>query len=209
LAGPPPVTQRPGAGSEHSQASPTPLPLESDWSGSAISGQTSNGSAMPSPSLSGSGVPVQTPAEQMSSEVISSPSLQVAPSGWVGLLQRPDDGLQTPAAWHWSEAAHVIGLEPTHVPRWQVSVSVHVLPSLQGEPSGDFLGLEHLPFAGLQVPATWHWSGAVQVTGLEPTQIPFWHVSVCVQASPSSQTVPLALSGLVHAPLSGSQIASS
>jgi len=41
----------------------------------------------------------------------------------------------------------------------------------------------------LHIPATLQ-VGAEQVTGFEPTQEPFWQVSVCVQASPSLQIVP-------------------
>src|SRR5438132_14086674 len=57
-----------------------------------------------------------------------------------------------------------------------------------------FVGAEHTPVAGLQVPGSWHWS-AVQTTGFAPTQLPFWQASVCVQASPSLQAVPSSFSG--------------
>src|SRR3989442_825548 len=49
-----------------------------------------------------------------------------------------------------------------------------------------------------QVPATWHWSEAVQTTGLEPIQAPAWQVSVWVQALPSLQALPFGL-GVVRA----------
>jgi hypothetical protein len=39
-------------------------------------------------------------------------------------------------------------------------------------------GLEHAPVAGLQVPATWHWSLAVHTTALEPVHTPPWQVFV-------------------------------
>jgi hypothetical protein len=52
-----------------------------------------------------------------------------------------------------------------------VSVCEQALPSLQPVPSAT-VGLVHCPEAGLQVPATWHWSDAVQVTGLPPVQVP-------------------------------------
>src|SRR5207247_10810056 len=65
------------------------------------------------------------------------------------------------------------------------------------------LGLEHVPVAGSHVPATWHWSKAVQTTGLDPTQLPFWQLSLCVQALPSLQLVPLAALGLEQMPLAG------
>jgi hypothetical protein len=40
-----------------------------------------------------------------------------------------------------------------HVPAWQVSLRVQAFPSVQTEPSA-FTGFEHVPFAGLHVPAT-------------------------------------------------------
>src|SRR5947199_10152356 len=83
-----------------------------------------------------------------------------------------------------------MGFEPVQVPPWQVSVCVQALPSLHAVPLLAF-GLGHWPVAALQVPATWHWSEAVQTTGFEPVQVPLWQVSVCVQALPSLQAVPL------------------
>ena len=77
------------------------------------------------------------------------------------------------------------------LPFWQVSPEVQALSSLQAVPLGWF-GFEHMPVAGLQVPAVWHWSEAVQVTvevGLP--QLPFWQVSPEVQALLSLQTVLL------------------
>ena len=67
------------------------------------------------------------------------------------------------------------------------------------------LGFEHVPFAGLHTPATWHWSLAVQTTGFPPAHMPVWHVSVCVHASPSVQTVPFGAFGFEHIPFAGSQ----
>src|SRR3989442_12081066 len=93
------------------------------------------------------------------------------------------------ATWSWSEWVQELGLEPVQVPLWQVSVWVQALPSLHAVPLLAF-GLEHWPVAVLQVPATWHWSEAVQTTGFEPVQGPFWQLSVCVQALPSLQAVP-------------------
>jgi hypothetical protein len=40
-----------------------------------------------------------------------------------------------------------------HEPAWHVSVCVHALPSLHEAPSLLF-GFEHVPVAGLQVPAS-------------------------------------------------------
>ena len=80
---------------------------------------------------------------------------------------------------------------PPHLPLVQMSFFMHASPSLQGVSSGAF-GFEHLPVAGLQVPATWHWSEAAHTTGLLPVQTPLWQVSVCVQALPSLHVVPFA-----------------
>src|SRR5258706_486367 len=94
------------------------------------------------------------------------------------------------------------GLAPEHAPLWHVSAWVHALPSLQVVPLAAG-GLEQVPLAGLHVPATWHWSDAVHVTGFVPLHAPAWHVSVCVHALPSLQLVPLAAGGLEQAPLAG------
>src|SRR3989454_515672 len=110
-----------------------------------------------------------------------------------------------PATWHWSRAVQVTGLLPTQLPLWQVSVCVQGLPSVHGVPFVA-VGLEQLPVAGLHVPATWHWSRTVQVTGVLPTQLPLWQGTVCVQALPSVQGVPSALAGLLQAPVTGSQV---
>jgi len=68
---------------------------------------------------------------------------------------------------------------------------VQASPSLQAAPSA-LLGFEQRPVPGLQVPAVWHWSSAAQITGMAPVHAPAWQVSDCVQALPSSQTVPFA-----------------
>src|SRR5437667_266457 len=44
------------------------------------------------------------------------------------------------------------------------------------------------------------------MTGLPPTQVPFWQVSVCVQALPSLHAVPSGLAGFEHAPVAGSHV---
>ena len=82
---------------------------------------------------------------------------------------------------------------------------MQALPSLQELPLG-LAGLEQVPVAGLQVPASWHWSEAEQVTGFEPVQAPAWQVSVCVQALPSLQELPSALAGLEQRPVAESQV---
>jgi hypothetical protein len=90
-------------------------------------------------------------------------------------------------------------------PLWQVSFKSHALPSLHAVPFGA-VGLEQVPVAGLQVPATWHWSSAVQVTGFDPVHVPAWQVSVCVQVLPSLQVVPFGAAGFEHAPVVGSHV---
>src|SRR5437667_262470 len=151
------------------------------------------------------GGPPHAPPEPVSGLVQASPSLQGVPLVLAGWEQGPVAVLQVPAAWHWSRALQTTGLEPVQVPLWQVSVCVQALPSLHAVPLLAF-GLEHWPVAVLQVPATWHWSEAVQTTGLLPVQSPLWQVSVCVQALPSLHAVPSILAGSEHAPVAGLQV---
>jgi len=63
------------------------------------------------------------------------------------------------------------------------------LPSLQLTPLL-LAGFEQTPVLLLHVPALWHWSDAVHVTGLAPVHTPDWQVSLWVQALPSLQLVP-------------------
>src|SRR5207247_10941768 len=100
-------------------------------------------------------------------------------------------GSQVPGWWDWSRGVPTTGVSPVQLPPWQVSGWVQASPSLQAAPSG-LAGFEHSPLAGSQVPALWHWSWAVQTTGFVPVQLPPWQLSVCVQASPSSQAIPFA-----------------
>src|SRR5205823_2794469 len=116
--------------------------------------------------------------------------------------QAPLAGLQVPASWHWSGAVQRTGFAPLHAPAWQVSLRVHALPSSHVLPSG-LAGLEQAPVAGLQVPASWHWSGAVQRTGAPALQVPAGQVSPVVHALPSSQVVPSGLAGLEQTPVAG------
>ena len=141
----------------------------------------------------------------MSPVVQALPSLQALPLTLAGFEHVPVAGLQVPAVWHWSEAVQTTGLLPVHTPLWQVSVCVQALRSLHELPLA-FAGFEHVPVAGLQVPAVWHWSGAVQATGLLPVQTPLWQVSVWVHALPSLQALPLVFGGFEHVPVAGSQV---
>ena len=110
-------------------------------------------------------------------------------------MHAPDDGKHVPARWHWSDAAHVTGFDPVHVPAWQVSVWVQASASSHTVPSA-FAGLLHWPVSESQVPARWHWSDAAQVTGFDPVHVPAWQVSVWVQALPSSHA-PVSVSVVV------------
>jgi hypothetical protein len=93
---------------------------------------------------------------------------------------------------------------PTQTPFWQVSFVVQALPSSQAVPFA-LAGLEQAPVLGSHVPASWHWSWAVQTTGV-PTQTPFWQVSFVVQALPSWQAVPSGAAGLEQVPVAESQV---
>lgn len=73
-------------------------------------------------------------------------------------------------------------------------------PSAHGAPSG-FAGVEHVPVLESQVPSPWHSSIGLQVTAFAPLHTPPRQVSVCVQASPSSQTAVSGLAGLVQTPV--------
>jgi len=46
----------------------------------------------------------------------------------------------------------------------------------------------------------------VQLTGFEPVQAPAWHVSVWVQALPSSHPVPSGFAGFEQVPVALSQL---
>jgi hypothetical protein len=85
-----------------------------------------------------------------------------------------------------------------------LSFLVHRVPSLQYVPFG-LTGFEHCPVVRSHTPAEWQLSWAEQVTGLFPRQIPYWQVSVRVQALLSSQVEPFGFVGLLHTPVCGLQ----
>lgn len=82
-----------------------------------------------------------------------------------------------------------MGSPPTHTPDWHVSVCVHAFPSLHAAPLG--LWVYTQPLRGEHVAVLQ--GSAAHVMPPPPWQTPLWHVSFCVQRSPSSQAVPLAL----------------
>jgi hypothetical protein len=61
--------------------------------------------------------------------------------------------------------------EPPQLPAVHTSAAVHWFPSLHDVPSGT-CGFVHVPVPVLQIPATWHWSLAKQVTGFDPAHVP-------------------------------------
>src|SRR5579863_1780176 len=97
---------------------------------------------------------------------------------------------------------HVTAVPLTQVPDWQASPTVQAFPSLHVVPFAA-VGFEHVPVVGLHVPATWHWSEAVQVTAVPLRQVPDWQASPTVQAFPSLQLVPFAAAGFEHDPVVG------
>jgi hypothetical protein len=62
---------------------------------------------------------------------------------------------------HSFTSSQSIGLLPVQTPAWQVLVWVQTLWSSHDVPSG-LAGLVQAPVDGLQTPAVWHWSLAVQ-----------------------------------------------
>jgi hypothetical protein len=149
--------------------------------------------------------PEQVPFWHVSFFVQALPSLHDVPFAATGFEHVPVLGLHVPAVWHASLAVHVTGFDPVHVPFWQLSLWVQALPSLHDVPFAA-TGFEHAPVLGLHVPAVWQASLAAHVTGLAPVQVPFWQLSLCVQALPSLHDVPFAATGFEHAPLVGSHV---
>src|SRR6266516_2169961 len=151
-------------------------------------------------------VPPHVPVWHVSPVVHASLSSHAVPSAFGG-FEQPVAGSQVPASWHWSCAVQTTGSPLTHAPAWHASPVVHASLSSHAVPSG-FGGFEQ-PVAGSQMPASWHWSCAVQTTGVPPTHVPAWHASPVVHASPSSHAVPSSFGGFEQRPVDGSQIPAS
>jgi hypothetical protein len=90
---------------------------------------------------------------------------------------------------------------PPHTPPVQTSPVVHALPSLHTVPFAA-AGFVQDPVAGLHVPATWHWSLAMQVVGVPVMHTPPLHAMVPVQAFPP-QPVPSVAAGFEQVPVLG------
>jgi hypothetical protein len=67
------------------------------------------------------------------------------------------------------------------------------------------LAYEQTPLAGSQTPAVRQAPGAAHASGFPATQEPLWHVSLCVQASPSEHAEPSGLFEYEQTPVAGSQ----
>jgi hypothetical protein len=90
-------------------------------------------------------------------------SLQGVPLALGVPEQTPVAGLQVPPFVHCSAPLQITAAPGRHPPSWQVSGPVHrLLSALQGLPLL-LAGFEHTPVIGLQLPGSWHWSGAGQV----------------------------------------------
>jgi hypothetical protein len=118
---------------------------------------------------------------------IQVPPVHAVPFAFIGFVHAPVDMSQVPATWHSFDAVQTTAV-PVQTPVRQLSLVVHALLSLQVVPLAA-CGFVHTPVDGLQVPATWQASCAVQVTGVPATQLPFMHDEP--QVPP--QGVPLAL----------------
>jgi len=148
--------------------------------------------------------PVHVPARHESVSVHASPSLHAVPSALGDASQRLAASLHTPLL-HWSADVLQLRSAPPQTPLVQLSFTVQKRPSLQSAPLG-LRGAEQAPVAGSQTPAVWQESMAGQVTRLAPLQIPARQVSICVQALPSSHTLPFGFWGFEQVPVSGSQV---
>jgi len=146
--------------------------------------------------------PTHAPATHASLWVHRLPSSHAVPSAFGGFEHAPVAGLHTPATRHASWAVHATGFAPTQKPATQLSVCVHGSPSSHAVPSAA-VGFVHSPVAESHVPAAWHASCAVHVTGFAPTHAPAWQASDCVHRLPSSHPVPLTLGGFEHNPVAG------
>jgi hypothetical protein len=118
-----------------------------------------------------------------------------------GVAVHPVAGEQ-PSTVHGLPSLQVTAAPPLQAPPEHVSPVVQAFWSLHEEPSA-LVGFEHVPL--VHVPATWHWSSAVHVTGV-PLHDPLWQASPVVQASPSLHDVPFALGTALHFPVAGAQV---
>src|SRR5438093_456925 len=97
--------------------------------------------------------PTQAPAWQVWLWVQASPPLPVVPFGFRGLEQVQIAGSRTPASWHCSRAAQTTGFDPSPASLRDALPILQASPSVQAVPFA-LAGLEQVPLAGSQVPAS-------------------------------------------------------
>jgi hypothetical protein len=101
------------------------------------------------------------------------------------------DGLQAPASWHWSLAAHTTGFCPWQTPAWQLEACVQAFPSSQLVPLARGVAW-HLP-AALHDPTL-----QASFSDEQSMAAPAWHCKVCkLHVSMPLQALPSLQSALV------------
>ena len=123
-------------------------------------------------------------------------------SGLAGFEQAPLVGLHVPATWHWSLRRARHRVDPCSVPPGRCPSACTRCRRCTSSRSARS-GSSRRRSTGSHVPATWHWSCAVHVTGFVPVHVPDWHASVCVHAFPSLQRRSVRRGRVRAAPLPG------
>ena len=100
----------------------------------------------------------------------------------------------------------IMELPPYRLPALR---SLAQVQQMQGDLTSAATGLEQTPVVGLQVPATWQASDAVQTTAAPGTQVPAWQVSFWVQRLPSLHAAPSAFAGFEQIPVVGLHVPAS
>jgi hypothetical protein len=119
-------------------------------------------------------------------------------------MHLPSEVWQTPVLHASSSPWQLTPAPAVQTPFWQLSPSVQLsLSALQLVPFA-FGCLTQAPSLARQAPSLQMSPAAEQSFGV-PWHAPSWQTSSLVHGSPSSQLVPLALAGLVHLPVVGSQ----
>jgi hypothetical protein len=147
--------------------------------------------------------PVQLPPMQVSVCVHGLPSSQPVPvAALVGVEQAPVDGLQVPGTLQ-AGAVHVVAVPGMHVPAWQLSPTVHMLPSLHVVP---FVTAAQLPLFVAHIvqpphaePAFCQAPLASHICGCDPLQVFAPGMQMPVHA-PLAQTYGQAVPLLCQAP---------
>ena len=93
------------------------------------------------------------------------------------------------------------------MPAWQLSFWVQALSSALQAVLFALGGFEQTPVVVSQVPASWHWSDAVQTTAGPAVQTPAWQLSFWVQALLSAlQAMLSGAAGFEHCPVPASHV---